>query len=256
MATALRQQKYPFGSLRTDPHWSTKGLVFYPQFKPAGKLIDESPYKNHGVITGATWVGDGLFFSGTSGKYVNLGNPSHLELYSDFTVIVAYRDITGTYNMLCSKMDGGGHPIQITYWSSNTKFRVDGNDSTDAAFNTAEVDGNSSSGVIAVTVSDSLVSLYVDGRFGDSVAITGGLRSRPSYNWYLGARNAGDAQITGTITGASIYNRILSASEIQQLTINADLPMQQYPAWWGKAGVAPSGIVPIIQAHTRRRRAG
>ena len=60
----------------------------------------------------------------------------------------------------------------------------------------------------------------------------------------------------GEFSGTNIYDRALSASEIQELYINPDLPMQQYPAWWGKAPAAPSGIVPIIQAHTRRRRAG
>ncbi|KKK61809.1 hypothetical protein LCGC14_3010640, partial [marine sediment metagenome] len=68
MPTRLRQQKHPFGSLRKDPHWSTKGLVGLWQFKPAGKLIDETSNKNDGTITGATWVAEGLRFDGTDDK--------------------------------------------------------------------------------------------------------------------------------------------------------------------------------------------
>ena len=59
-----------FGQQLSLGHRSTKGLVFYWRGIQAGEVVDESFYRNHGTITGAMWVGEGLIFNGSSSKVV------------------------------------------------------------------------------------------------------------------------------------------------------------------------------------------
>ena len=70
MPTYGTQQKPWFGTLRNDNHWSTKRLIGGWFFRPSGRLIDYSHFKNHGIITGATWAsgpyGSCLYFNGNA----------------------------------------------------------------------------------------------------------------------------------------------------------------------------------------------
>ena len=45
-----------------------EGLVCIWRGIEAGNAVDESPYGNHGTITGPTWQGGGLLFDGATDK--------------------------------------------------------------------------------------------------------------------------------------------------------------------------------------------
>lgn len=221
MPTALRQQKYPFGSLRKDPHWSVQGLVYYSQFKPAGKLIDESLYGNHGTITGATWVGNGLSFSG-SPDYVNL-NTDVLNAPTVFTYLAIITPsgsgsrtiVGGNINYPQWRVSSGG--VQQLLKASVTSM---GTSST--------VIPTSGPQHVACSYDGSTVRFYLNGVADGAPSSTQTFLTQTTF---VGAKSASAEWFDGLIFDVKVYNRVLSVSEIQQLFIKPDLLMQQEPIW-------------------------
>ncbi len=223
MPTPLRQQKHSFGSLRTDPHWSVQGLKFYSQFKPAGVLIDETSNKNHGILIGSPiWAGKGLNFD-RDNDYVNIGEITPTTAYTKIAWV--RRTFTsGAGNIISGDTDN-------VFWISGTPFKVSaGHNPFDQVIDPDVLTLNVWFQV-AVTydsgVSGGTLVLYKDGVAIDS-ATSIGVHSDPTtqIGAYLGGTFWG-----GQIDDVSIYNRALSANEIQQLYINPDLPMQDEPIW-------------------------
>ncbi len=241
-----------FGQLPNLGHWSTDGLVFYWRGIPAGNVVDESLYRNHGTITGATWVGDGLSFDSAT-EYVTDINPLGLSV----------NELTAIVWVMRPALTVGDFYAKGVYFGDGFGMRADvGSTYRLAVGSQYFVSGAGGFNALEKTMfvisykKDVWGIVYKNGVFAgnlsaNTAAITHVYPITIGNNRYL---NAG---LVCTVYSASYYNRALSANEIQQLYINPDLPMQQYPIWLLKApAVPPSGIVPIIQAHTRRRRAG
>ncbi len=260
MPSYLRQQKHRFGSLRTDPHWSTKGLVFYSQFKPAGKLIDETAFKNDGIITGATWVRDGLSFDGIN-QYVNCGGASGVFDITGAITLIAYIKTTTTLattsRVIGKGENGGERGYFLAYRGSDNILFIGTNENS--MRQTAPVsitDGGIHQ--IAATYNgngnDTGYSIYADGRdigaliesgvAGDFESTTQPLLIAAEFD-----DGALDHPFEGDISYVLIYNRALNAGEILQLYRTPDLPLQQDLSWMGGITVLPSGIVVL-----RRRR--
>lgn len=254
MLTALRQQKYPFGSLRPDPHWSVQGLIFHSQFKPAGKLIDETTNKNDGTIVGPTWVGQGLTFAET--QYVTIADKDIFTMLDGFTVITNVNPTTidddhGLVSKyfdhsafvgewaLAIQSDGkawgqcldGGPTDRIKVTSS---FTLATNTWVRLAFTYDGSAVNTGLEIYKNGVLDTGSTHATDGSFAamaNTVApLELGVTLRDSIfrGWFIGSMDY-----------VLIYDRTLSPAEIAELTRNPDLPFQQYPAWWGKAPAAP-----------------
>ena len=246
-----------FGQQLSGPF--AEGLVLYWRGIEAGNAVDESFGENHGIINGPAWKGDSLVFNGTT-DIVSFGTGRfNIEATQEFTVIVwAFFDTI-------TNSDGIFGRSQFV-----RPFDITGRSIGEIQLRTRTASGVISSGSgagsivvgqwyqIAVTFTISTQTIYVNGVLKTSDAPAGG-----NLNWVntttqmtLGDTGATDA-IDGRIKLLYFYNRALSASEILDLYINPDLPMQQDPIWQLFSPAAPpSGIVPIIQAHTRRRRAG
>ncbi len=232
-----------FGQMLNLGHWSTDGLVFYWRGIEAGNAVDESLYRNDGTITGATWVGDGLSFNG-SGDYV-----------STTDAIPIGQTYTFVWRQRIDSTSGQRQPFGLNF---SAQFFVD-----DGITLMKVYDGNFLTCTISDIVGEWTTYAFVGtptsrALFRNGVANISDNNATFDYTssntLHIGRRKASVSWWNGGISDFKIYNRTLSASEIQQLYINPDLPMQQEPMWWFKAP-APSGIVPIIQAHTRRRRA-
>ncbi len=245
MPTALRQQKYRFGSLRKGPHWSMQGLVFYSQFRPARKLIDESLYKNHAAITGATWMGAGLNFN-DSLDVVNFGDVLDMRL-NDWTVevwftgnttanelqgLVAKSRFAGVINRWALTFEGGN--IYAQFHSTAT------GGVTAPITETAYIDGGLHQAV-AVWDRNGNMTLHMDGSSAsNSTDISGAVAEdvNSAFDFLIGSYNENDglgpradSNLHGTISLVRIWNRVLSTSEILELYIKPDLPMQQDPIW-------------------------
>ncbi len=241
MPTALRQQKYPFGSQRTDPHWSTKGLVFYSQFKPAGKLIDESPYGNHGTITGATWTGDGLDFDGT-GDFILFANSMSL---TEFTFVIRFNadDLTAR-SLIGDHTDNDNYAFLLN--ATTVRLRT----TTTYNFTVPTMLTGTWYTICYTRDSTNRIRCYLDAVESSTGLIVNAV---PFSLTAIGDATAGAEDFDGRMSDVKIYNRALSASEIQALYINPDLPMKQDTSWMG---FVPTGIVIPRMIHHYKQAGG
>ena len=246
MPTRLRQQKHPFGSLRKDPHWSTKGLVGLWQFKPAGKLIDETANKNDGTITGATWVAEGLRFDGTDDE-VAISLPSPLVAGGPITIVVAARQTTSDLEGLVNVQAAAGNPGQIGLIYLDTGNVVKWSREQSGA-------RGQISNVIDTSIWHQYICTHAGGAVQGNIYIDGVLENSGvgislsdfgANNIQIGAGLNATLDFTGEVAYCYVYDRVLSASESQALYINPDLPLQRQPLWLGKApavaGTTPKG---------------
>ncbi len=235
-----------FGQMLNLGHWSTDGLVFYWRGIEAGNAVDESLYGNHGTITGATWVGDGLSFDGIS-DYVIM--PTKKLFTINGTILVKARINTLLNGRYLLQEETGGY---ITWDINSGALRVRIFDTAFTDFSAVTSDNLWHTYIL--TWDTTQTSIYVDGRLAQSDNTFIGLNAAPQEGHTLAADRLQSNRLHCDISRHIIYSRALSAFEIQALTINPNLPMEQTPIWQMLA--PPEGIVPIIQAHTRRRRAG
>lgn len=242
-----------FGQPLNFGHWSTDGLIGYWPFVEAGNLVDFSLDRNDGVITGAIWVGDGLFFDG-SGDYVD-GTFKHAPLATQAnTFIIRMRwPFPGTSRVMYEAKDANNDQIIMVNQSSVSNLLNIQRFSNDSSF----VFGIPLLGEETVTLAcvysgtgSTYSQVYLNGVpqtdvGGSSFGITGSANQ-----WRLGRRFADTHDVTGDVYDVKVYNRALSASEIQQLYVNPDLPLHQFrPELRIFETVTPTGI-PIL----RRRR--
>ncbi len=235
-----------FGQQLNLGHWATDSLVFYWRGIEAGNVVDESFNRNHGTITGATWQGEGLFFDGLG----DLFTPANSFSLTQFTFIVRFKT-----NDISATTLAGDSSDDINYMmilnSTTLRFRADivrnftipalSVDEWHTAAYTRDAGNN--------------LRVYWDGIESSTGAISDSVAF--SLTTIGKGTTASGEDFDGTMSDVKIYNRALSESEILDLYINPNLPMQQEPIWLMYSPAAPpSGIVPIIQAHTRRRRAG
>ncbi len=251
MPTQLRQQKFPFGSLRKGPHWSTKGLKFFSQFKPAGKLIDETANKNHGTITGPTWVGRGLVFDGSS-DYVDFpssfSNLSGKNITLTAWIKLDSHDSSGSH--LFSTTNGAGNSLWWQFGTTSAVFMAGNHQVSTPGIDWAD-------GILHhiafVTNSNSDLIMYRDGAVVGSTntsfdAIVTGPKDFNMGRFISGPDNW---HFNGTIYSSMAYSRALLASEVLGLYINPNLLMQQYRVL-GKAPAVAGVTIPVMIHHYKQ----
>ncbi len=229
-----------FGQQLRSGHWSTEGLVFYWRGIPAGNVVDESFYGNDGTITGATWVGDGLDFAVASGNDVIIPNFSFPNDTGDLTLIFDVNPRT----------DGeadNGYWIMATDFAMYLLWNINGLEinRTDTGDNGRWRTGNdlgligSRNTLVITHTGTALPRIYINGIFEETLpeilTPTGTADTIHNTTMMLGSNPGNSRDWDGTMYRVSVYNRVLSASEILDLEINPDLPMQEDPVWWGQA---------------------
>lgn len=244
-------------------HWSTKGLVFYSPFKKATNLVDYSPYRNHGTIVGAEWVGEGLNFDS---DYVDLGPTPLLPSIDDWTFQAVVNsslnsDIDVFFSQYLAGVGNGRVNIEQTNDTGPWTFRIFlGSDPS-----LGSVVLNSTTQIVVgveynlmITRKFRTFSIYVNGILENSITeaatrqilqagnLLGGRTSTSPYNGNLNT----SAFWHGSISDVKVYNLALSESEIQALCIKPDLPMARDISWMAKADAAAAAGIVIL----RRRR--
>ncbi len=235
-----------FGQQPSGPF--ADGLVFLWRGIEAGNAVDESFSRNHGTITGATWVGDGLSFSNGDTDYVDMGNPGVLNPTGPFTVSVWIKPASVSITtVITSKSDGSGSGTHhyILQVSSDIRFYVGGVSIGNAGVYTNALSVGKWSNIVGVHTG-SATHLYFDGVFrGAADSYTA--PDVAAANFLLGKRSDLVTNLFyGTMSDVKFYGRALSASEIQALFINPNLPMQQQPIWLLFSPAAPSAGQVII----------
>ena len=221
-----------FGQQLSGPF--ADGLVGFWRFIEAGNLVDESFGRNHGTITGATWVGQGLDFSAATDE-VNFGTDS-LNITTTCSFVVDIKIDTFTDFDAVFSRSVFRYPVR-GYVTANRRFVVDfgttgGTAGIGTGINIIPV-GIWTHVVVTANATLGTINIYVNGiNKASSSGLPVGTFRFNAESWTIGrpSNDVWDA-LDGQVKGFSIYNRALSASEIQQLYINPDLPIEQEPIW-------------------------
>lgn len=237
MPTYLQQQKPPFGSLRTDNHWSVKDLQFYSFFRPNQRLIDESGFGNHGTIFGPEWVGQGLHFIGGNNDHVNLGTPASLQFINSSFTIIAWINKTNadTTEVILGNALAGVAPEG---WGFLTRTTGTGN--LYCYINNVWKESNAGSFphsgtwhqvAISFIASSTVGTFYVDGVDVGSDTWGTTITDAEANDIVIGVdpRDQIGNAFTGSVGNVILYDRDLNASEIQALYHNPNLPTEQDP---------------------------
>ncbi len=227
-----------FGEQLNLGHFSTDGLVGFWRFIEAGNLVDESLSGNDGTITGATWVGGGLSFNGST-QYVDLlpstdfGNlPAN-----DFTIITRVKLVgSQQWGTLFSLWDNTGLLLRAKQTDQALQLSINlsiASASYLTSNDTLVRDIWHTITIVWNTTTKEAV-FYIDGIEPSMSTQTQGSGTYTQTGFGLIGRLRDDIasqDFNGLMSDMIIYNRALSASEIQALYINPNLPMQQEPIW-------------------------
>ncbi len=200
---------------------------------PAGNLPDLSHFGNHGIITGATWQGQGLSFDGT-GDNVGITDTPELRFGTgDFAIIV--RVFKNTIQSAGFPQIMGKGDVGVGEWmfgeSNATMLRFFGDGGNINISSGAGTWVRNRWYTVAAVRNGGIVTLYVDG-VASGQDVSAGSDLNDVTNLQLGGADSDNNRwLDGIIEYAAIYNRALSASEIQALYIDQWLAFPQTPIW-------------------------
>ena len=248
-----------FGQQLNLGHWSTDGLVGYWRFIEAGNAVDESFYGNHGTFVGApVWQGEAVSFDGAA-DYIDMGDV--LDITGNITLVASINrtgDSTGgVAGTIVGKEMASGNQYSMDLMDSgnfpNNKIRVFTFDLSDTDMASTSTITNGMWYHVAFTYNGATKIIYINGLQDAEEAATGSMvvntdSLKIGFGQSSGATNN---YYNGLIRSVSIYNRALSASEIQQLYINPDLLIEQDVSWMAKAP-AVGVVIPVMIHHYKQ----
>ena len=214
----------------------------------AGNLVDFSFGGNDGIITGATWAGDGLVFAGGASDHVVM--PTKTLLTQSGTIIIRTKaNAYGTDDTLLQEVSAG----YLNWDVNSSKFRVQIFD-TDFTNFTAFA-GDFDWHTYALVWDTTHTAVYTDGvQAGIDPTFTGLNTGAVSY--VLGAdRNPADSY-NGVIAYHLLYDRALSIDEIRSLLINENQLIESTPIWMFNAPAGGMNIGALMQAIRPRKTGG
>lgn len=248
--------KPSLGALPLFGHPLSNGLVgLWLLNEGSGNSIQDLSGNNEPAsIVGPTWA------LGPNGWEMSFdGNDDPIRLSSNpvatgdvISVVIEFTASDTDYDRVFSR-DDSQRPLGIRWRSSNV-IEIVGWDGTNTTFTiTSNKTVNTGDRItVVVTVSSTIVSLYIDGIFDNSTAITNGLGDSISlYAWLIGGRqNTPGPPPTygslwvGRVNYTFLYDYPLSASEVAQLYREPFGMFEREPIELWVA--ATSGVVPSV----------
>jgi len=216
---------------RLDPN-----LCLYLPFEEGTgtKTKDLSGWGNHGtLVNGPTWTtgraGKCLSFDGVD-DYVDCGNSASLNMTDEITIELWINRISyAMWNDLIShatvtgESDSTGQSFRLEQWDTTNTLGFVSNAGIPGVFPFTFSSG-SGNGVwvhIAITGGNGLYTkAYVNGELKVQSSTVGGKINLVGDGWYIGSRNTNKHFSNCLIDEVRIYNRALSASEIQDHYLN------------------------------------
>jgi len=211
------------------------GLVLYFPFHESSLISDStfydvSPMGNNGTIVGATWTSEGMSFDGED-DYVDVGDKSSLEFPSGKSFSLTYwfkgTDHSEMSDGIIAKGYGGGDydlkPWYMVYYRTTGRVGLFLRDSSgtdyDSSTNGPVIDdGNWHFLAHVYDAENGEIRNYLDGELDADSVVTG--VPNDSYGTNSGKfvlMDHNQRYTQGTITGVRIYNRALSAEEVNRL---------------------------------------
>ncbi|MHC4148287.1 MAG: LamG domain-containing protein, partial [Planctomycetota bacterium] len=204
----------------------------------AGTTAYDSAGDNDGAIYGATWtggqIGGALSFDGVD-DYVDVGDRPSLDFGAadSFTISAWIRCIGAGQQSIVGKRDHDGNAWQEGYrfeiYLNKLYFVIE--DTSDVG---VEIFGNSAVGgdwhhVVACrdTVEDKLY-VYVDGGSDATPVVDTTIASLSGNEPFTIGRSHGGIHFDGTIDDVRVYNRALSAEEIEELYTEGGGPIAHW----------------------------
>src|SRR3989338_4371857 len=188
---------------------------------------DFSGNGNRGILTnGPTWVdgkrGKALNFDGVN-DYVGIPDRDYLDLgTSNWSLALWVKTEQSDGGLFChdsaSAVGCGGDFYSLEIIGGNAVAKFDAGGLTARATSTTTVNDGKWHHLVLVRSAPKVVNIYVDGVFEDSYDYSGsgGTLVNPSRTLTIGALDGANF-INGLIDEVRIYNRALSATEIQAL---------------------------------------
>jgi hypothetical protein len=217
------------------------GLVAYYPF--CGNANDASGNGNHGTVNGATLtidrfgrVNSAYRFNGTS-DFISVADANTLDFTNNFSISIWMQIpeyANGNERVAIGKqrsIDGTGYQITAASAYNSSKYVAAINNNGQAV-----VIGNAPNDYltlnkwsqIVVTYGAGILSIYKDGVLTGSLPSTISL-SNSSLPLYIGKEFNTSRYFKGFLDDIALYNRALSASDVQQLySISAPPPIQTY----------------------------
>lgn len=207
------------------------------------RITDVTSYRQVGTINGAAWVmspdGPALFFEDTEGDDVSLGNPTHLQFTSSFSLLVVgmVDDVTDNEDYVLISKSGGsaarGHELRVNVFSGADVVSLQVAQSNSVL---VAADGGTSLAlnrwyVMAGRYNAAIPSMdvFLDGRRDTAAVGTVPTSAHNSANnWQLGQRVTG-VNLSGGIAGVMMWNRALTDAEMGILGRDPFGPFRQAP---------------------------
>lgn len=221
-----------FSCKKNDPITiSSDGLIAHYTF--SGNASDQSKYGNNGSVFNATLTTDSLgmmnsayYFNGNS--YVEIPDNNALDIYTNKLTISAWINpsvVSGTYVVQKSttvngngQLTGGGGPYSLDIFSGKARALIYGTDNSYVLLSGTSIIKKDVWQHLAVTWDGNQVSLYYNGQleassvFSKKILVTNGKLHIGAYEWVFP-----NAAFNGKIDNVRLYERSLSAAEIQSL---------------------------------------
>jgi glucose/arabinose dehydrogenase/fibronectin type 3 domain-containing protein len=210
-------------------------------------LQDVSGNGNTGSITGATWVagkyGGGLQFDGTA-NIVSVPSSSSLNTVTSAMTLAAWIKPTAAQSGWRTILQKQPDAFYLNASNSNGPLLPSGGGTIGGW--SQFVSGSTASPVntwthVALTYDGSMLRLYVNGTLASSAAAGGAVQTTTNPLWIGGNQPYGEF-FTGVIDEARVYNRALSATEIQSAMNTPLVP----GAPDNQAPTTPSGLTATV----------
>jgi len=188
-------------------------------------LNDVSGNNNHGTIHGGAVtttgrINEGLSFDGID-DYVDLGNPSSLQITGGLTISAWFRWETADNDYLVTKIGGAndrGYDLSFNTAPARIEFRISSDGSNLFSTGNQDISIGQTYHVVGVFNPSNYVRLYIDGALAqeNTAGIPSGIfNSNADLN--LGRHPSQAARFDGMLDDVRIYSRALSAAEILEL---------------------------------------
>jgi hypothetical protein len=217
-------------NVKTSTGVSTRGLIGYwrlNEINSTNYTLDNSGKGNDGqVITGGEDVfskqvsekyGNGLQFDGVD-DYVDAGNGTSLQISGNFSISAWIKLASWTmpdFAGIAEQYNADNKGFLLDKYGANTDLRFVLNPGTGEVSKTFGLSWSTDTWYhVAVTVDGSNIKLYRDGIF--IVSQSAGTMNASTQKVYIGRGYASSAIFNGTIDEVKIYNRALTADEIQE----------------------------------------
>lgn len=203
-----------------EPEWMRKGLVLHlPMQENAGSnTYDSSRYGNDGALTGGKWVENGIEFNGSS-DYIDCGNDASLNITEEITISVLVKTKGSssrvTPGVISKRTDGFGL-IWMNQAEDTVYARIYQSDGTPINTDYFPISQNVFHNIVLkADNSDNKVRIYLDSvEQGTAKPYDGTIKTGTS-DLLVGKQSVD--YFNGSISDVRIYNRALSAAEIEAM---------------------------------------